>query len=91
VTVSPSVPPLPADCKCSPRFVRGRSLGGPGIEAAVQLAQSSPDIRVRLFESSWSAVDHARTLIESLGLSSRITAHHQDAWLWVLDCSRRAA
>lgn len=67
-------------------LVRGRSMGGPGLDAAIALIYARPGVRVTLFEDDWSAVDRSRVILAAKGLDARIAVHHK--WAWPLAASR---
>jgi hypothetical protein len=81
----------PASRRRSSALVLGRSLGGPGLEAAIGLTNSDPEVRVTVFEATWSVVDQDRAVIAAHGLDGRITARHVTAWRWALLRDRQAA
>jgi hypothetical protein len=72
-------------------FVLGRSLGGPGVHAAIEIAEADPEIRVTVFETSWSVIDLDRSAILDVGLESRVSARPVHAWRWALSPERRVA
>lgn len=86
LVVSPPVhPPV------SLLFVRGRSLGGPGLGAAIAMVERNPGLRVALFEAEWAGVDRSRMILAARGLDARISVHHRHAWAKVAGGGRTAA